>query len=500
MSSTALLHFNGTDASTTISNDGGVATWSVAGNAQLDTAQQKFGTASLLLDGTGDGIVSSDIGALPASGGWTINLWVRFNSIAASNTLVSYINSGTGFGIEFYRDLATNKLKLSLSSNGSTNDIASADAGTKSDFVINTWYHIALVRDDVDGKYYAYVDGVLDLTVTSALQVTSTLDMISVGYSVYTGVETNGWIDEFNIDNTTLFPGGTTFTPPTAEYLRPPFIESATFPIYTEVGYTAFNEVLTFPIYIESGVTFTNPEFAEEAVFPLFTEYSTHLSSNVYSEYSQFPIFTEIATLLTGSVFVEDSEFPIFSETSAFGSYDYIENSVFPMFYEQGRFEATITATFRGWPLNLKNLALTEYDSFPFNSFARLNGEYLAAGDGGIFALSGADDNGAEIVATIRFALSDLGIAQLKSPDNVFINYRSDGTLALRVVIEGGETYEYPLEPTGKTGMYQVRVKTGKGIQVNYLCLELANIDGCDFDLDSIRIRPAILSRSIGGD
>src|SRR5262245_47256258 len=50
-----LLHFNGTDASTTITDDnsgGSAHTWTAAGNAQIDTADYKFGAASGLFDGT----------------------------------------------------------------------------------------------------------------------------------------------------------------------------------------------------------------------------------------------------------------------------------------------------------------------------------------------------------------------------------------------------------------------------------------------------------------
>lgn len=37
-----LLHMNGTDASTTFTDESG-KTWTAGGNAQIDTAQSKFG-------------------------------------------------------------------------------------------------------------------------------------------------------------------------------------------------------------------------------------------------------------------------------------------------------------------------------------------------------------------------------------------------------------------------------------------------------------------------
>src|SRR5262245_3032440 len=53
-STKVLLSFDGADASTTITDTaaGGAAhTWTAAGNAQIDTAQFKFGGSSLLCDG-----------------------------------------------------------------------------------------------------------------------------------------------------------------------------------------------------------------------------------------------------------------------------------------------------------------------------------------------------------------------------------------------------------------------------------------------------------------
>lgn len=219
-----LLHFNGTDASTTITDSGtGSATWAASGNAQLDTAQKKFGSASLLLDGTGDYISSTDIGALPASGGWTIDCWVQFNAEPLYSCIFDYPNTG-GFGVQVYRQGPAGvggdgKLRLSLSSNGSSADIASEVLGTKSDFTTGTWYHIALVRDDSDGAYYLYVDGVLDKTVTSASQISNTIDRCDVGaQGQFSQLYLNGWIDEFHIADSCAYPGGTSFTPPTSEY------------------------------------------------------------------------------------------------------------------------------------------------------------------------------------------------------------------------------------------------------------------------------------------
>src|SRR4051812_30020786 len=95
----SLLHFNGVDASTTITDDVGLVTWSVTADAQLDTAQQKFGSASLLQDGTGDFVRSSAAGAIGGGtgAGWTIGYWARFNALTGNPVLPGYFRNGSNF-------------------------------------------------------------------------------------------------------------------------------------------------------------------------------------------------------------------------------------------------------------------------------------------------------------------------------------------------------------------------------------------------------------------
>ena len=76
----ALLHFDGADTSTTITDESG-KTWTPAGTAQIDTAQYKW-TSSLLLDGNSDYISTPDHDDFNVgSGDFTIDFWVRFNSV-----------------------------------------------------------------------------------------------------------------------------------------------------------------------------------------------------------------------------------------------------------------------------------------------------------------------------------------------------------------------------------------------------------------------------------
>jgi len=216
--SASILNFEGADASTSIIDDFG-ATWSVVGNAQLDTAQFKFGTASLLLDGTGDGILSNSFTSLHPiqNDSWTLECWVRWNALpgAGTNQFVMLSQNGSAFGVQLFlnNNVGTTKLLLGLSSNGSSNDIANNTAGTKTAWSANQWYHIAVSFDGLAGKYLVYVDGVQDQSVSSTTRICA-VAQTRLGSDSAAGQALNGWIDGFRFLPAALYPNGTTFTPP----------------------------------------------------------------------------------------------------------------------------------------------------------------------------------------------------------------------------------------------------------------------------------------------
>ena len=77
----SLLHFDGTDASTTFTDESG-KTWTAHGNAQIDTAQSVFGGASGYFDGSGDYITTPDRADFDFDG-------QQFTSDEAANFLIA---------------------------------------------------------------------------------------------------------------------------------------------------------------------------------------------------------------------------------------------------------------------------------------------------------------------------------------------------------------------------------------------------------------------------
>ena len=74
----SLLHMDGTDASTTFTDESG-KTWTRGGDAQIDTASYKFGGASGLFDGTTDRLSVPDSSDFNLAGGFTCDCWIRLS-------------------------------------------------------------------------------------------------------------------------------------------------------------------------------------------------------------------------------------------------------------------------------------------------------------------------------------------------------------------------------------------------------------------------------------
>jgi hypothetical protein len=187
-----LLHFDGSDGATTFTDSCRLpATFAAEGNAQLDTAQSKFGGASALFDGTGDSILETPIpkDLIVRDQDFTIDFWVRFN---ANDVLDTVIECGTW----------TDSLILRFGDGSSANTInfysnggADSVAWTRS---TATWYHVAVTRQGSNLRFF--VDG----TQTGATQTNSDnidcggSDNLRIGASLHAASqELNGWIDEF---------------------------------------------------------------------------------------------------------------------------------------------------------------------------------------------------------------------------------------------------------------------------------------------------------------
>ena len=151
-----LLHFDGSDGATTTTDDGpDERTITLAGDAELDTAQKKFGTASLLLDGNGDLASAVDHGDFDfGSEDFTVEGFFRISSLG-NNAFFSHWENGDASGQSFYLVHFNSSNTLRFAYRLTTGLVEASYTWEPS---TNTFYHIAVVRYGTTLK--VYIDGV----------------------------------------------------------------------------------------------------------------------------------------------------------------------------------------------------------------------------------------------------------------------------------------------------------------------------------------------------
>lgn len=199
----SLLHFDGADASTTFTDESG-KTWTARGNAQLDTAQKKFGTASLLLDGTTDYIDTPDHDDFNfGSGDFTVDFWFRPAATPSNyDTWFGQWQSGTPSQEDVFKFDYGNAGELRWYSTSGNVDKGYYYTSSLHPLSANTWYHLAIVRNN--SNFYIFKDGVsLALVEVTAISTNTLPDLTgtpTIGTDlVNAGRDVNGWIEEFRV-------------------------------------------------------------------------------------------------------------------------------------------------------------------------------------------------------------------------------------------------------------------------------------------------------------
>lgn len=138
--------------------------------------------------------------------------------------------------------------------------------------------------------------------------------------------------------------------------------------------------------------------------------------------------------------------------------------------------------------MNAGNAAVTEYDGWDFNSFARYNGRVIAAGAAGIVVLGGERDNTATIAAHVTTGQSDFGSDELKRLTDFYSSYRSAGAMRLTVTAKVNKvtaSYSYPL-PTTRDELESHKSEVGRGFEDRYYQFGMANVAGSNFSIDTL--------------
>jgi len=179
------------------------------GDAQISTAQKKFGTGSMLLDGTGDyaSLASAnDFGM--GTGDFSVNFWVRLDAIGAGAQNLFDMRAG---------DAGDTALRVYTSSGNIYYDVGgTAQITGNSALSATTWHHIAIDRSGTDTKLW--VDGTqVGSTYTDSNDYGNIKPLI-IGADYGGSNGTDGYIDDFRVvKGASIYQS--TFTAPTSRHI-----------------------------------------------------------------------------------------------------------------------------------------------------------------------------------------------------------------------------------------------------------------------------------------
>ena len=162
------------------------------GNAQISTTQSKFGGSSMYFDGTGDYV---SIPVTPnlqfGSGNFTIEAWIYPTNLGSYPLVAAQYGPNI---YAFFFGLGPNDTKLGLylyHAGGSVN------VSTTNNVTLNTWNHVAAVRNG--NTVTLYINGIAGGNVTYTQTVDNITVPISVGADSTGSYPFFGYIDDLRI-------------------------------------------------------------------------------------------------------------------------------------------------------------------------------------------------------------------------------------------------------------------------------------------------------------
>lgn len=146
------------------------------------------------------------------------------------------------------------------------------------------------------------------------------------------------------------------------------------------------------------------------------------------------------------------------------------------------------------WVVNTPNNATTRYDSYGFNSFARVGGKHFGMKPDGVYLLEGATDAGRAIQSGVAFGKHTFGTQALKHIKAVYVGVSSGDELFLKVS-DGTREFTYKAR-RHDPHMRMQRFDVGGGLRAGYYTFELTT-DKDAMELDSITFHVIATERRI---
>ena len=210
-----LLHGDGPNGSTTITDSSPTPkTVTAVGNAQISTAQSKFGGASIAFDGNGDYLDASSSNQYAiGTEDFTVEGWVYVNEQNPSNSPRGLFQQST----TLFESSLIGNIALSHRLNGKWHMYAKNTFYESSQVVTaQEWIHFALVRHTGSTTLYSNGSPVINVASDNTNYAGTVFGIGSI-FSASSSFNLNGYIDDFRVTKG-IARYTSNFTPPTAPF------------------------------------------------------------------------------------------------------------------------------------------------------------------------------------------------------------------------------------------------------------------------------------------
>lgn len=213
-----LLTPNDADANATITDESDNAhTVTSVGDTQSDTAEFRFAPSSILFDGTGDALTVPDDTTLEfGSNDFTLETWVRYNSISGDRTFMAQFAGVSNPNSTFIWEWLTGNEFRFLYTQVSAGPLTTVSRTWAP--VVDTWYHVAVCRDGANLRFFA--DGTqLGATFDISTQTIYTGSTAVIDIGRRSGARLmDGWFQEMRFTQAALYTAD--FVPPGGKFAR----------------------------------------------------------------------------------------------------------------------------------------------------------------------------------------------------------------------------------------------------------------------------------------
>ena len=212
------LPFDGSNGATSTSDLSNQNHTITVNGAQISSAQSKFGGTSLLLDGSNDylSIGGSEWNSNLDSGDFTVEFWIRLDALGDQRIISNY-NGSNGWGVAMWSGGGGTNYFDAFWYNGSWQYIQYGISGNYTTPSVDTWYHLAFVRNG--NNWSLYLNGTAENTRTVSGSITSSsLGHLELGRRQDDAQYVDGYIDDLRITKG-LARYTSNFTPPTTAHL-----------------------------------------------------------------------------------------------------------------------------------------------------------------------------------------------------------------------------------------------------------------------------------------